>query len=163
MTFTPVNLANGSAPLALTFNMAKTTQFGTAYSPGTITQNGYAAGTFTSIDVDASGVVTANYSNNQSAQIGQIALANFNNLQGLRQLGNTNWAASGDSGVAIMGTAGAGQFGSVQSGALESSNTSDTTAQLVNMIQAQRDYQANAQVLSTDNTLASSLFNAVSR
>jgi flagellar hook protein FlgE len=60
-----------------------------------------------------------------------------------------------------MGTAGVGQFGNIQSGALESSNTSDTTAQLVDMIQAQRDYQANAQVLSTDNTLATTLFNAV--
>ncbi len=161
LAFTPVNLANGSAPLALSVNLTNTTQFGTAYSPGTITQNGFAAGTFSSIDVDSKGVVTANYSNNQSAQIGQLALVNFNNLQGLRQLGNSNWAASGDSGVAIMGSAGVGQFGSVQSGALEGSNTSDTTAQLVNMIQAQRDYQANAQVLSTDSTLASALFNAV--
>ncbi|MFA6230054.1 MAG: flagellar hook protein FlgE [Rhodanobacter sp.] len=161
LAFTPVNLGNGSAPLALTVNLTNTTQFGTGYSPGTINQNGFAAGTFSSIDVDSKGVVTANYSNNQSAQIGQIALANFNNLQGLRQLGNSTWAASGDSGVAIMGSAGVGQFGSVQSGALEGSNTSDTTAQLVNMIQAQRDYQANAQVLSTDSTLASALFNAV--
>ena len=70
---------------------------------------------------------------------------------------------SGDSGVAVMGSAGTGTFGDLQSGALETSNTADTTAQLVNMIQAQRDYQANAQVLSTDNTLASALFNAVSR
>lgn len=163
LAFNPVNLTNGAAPLSLTVNLSNTTQFGTDYSPGTITQNGYAAGTFSSIDVDSKGVVTANYSNNQSAQIGQLALANFNNLQGLRQLGNSTWAASGDSGVAIMGTAGVGQFGSVQSGALEGSNTSDTTGQLVNMIQAQRDYQANAQVLSTDSTLASALFNAVGR
>ncbi|MDE1893914.1 MAG: flagellar hook protein FlgE [Pseudomonadota bacterium] len=161
LTFTPLNLGNGSAPLALTVNLTNTTQFGTAYSPGAITQNGYAAGTFSSIDVNADGIVTANYSNNQSAKIGQLALANFNNLQGLRQLGDSRWASSGDSGVAIMGTAGVGLFGSVQSGALEGSNTSDTTSQLVNMIQAQRDYQANAQVLSTDSTLASALLNAV--
>ena len=63
----------------------------------------------------------------------------------------------------VMGTANTGQFGSIEAGQLESSNTSDTTAQLVNMIQAQRSYQANAQVLSTDNTLSSALFNAVSR
>jgi len=62
-----------------------------------------------------------------------------------------------------MGTAASGQYGTIQSGALEESNTSDTTQQLVDMIQAQRNYQANAQVLSTDNTLASTLFNAVSR
>ncbi|MCT6995112.1 flagellar hook-basal body complex protein, partial [Salmonella enterica subsp. enterica serovar Javiana] len=84
--------------------------------------------------------------NNQSTQIGQVAIANFANVQGLRQMGNTTWAASTDSGPAVMGTASVGQFGSIQSGALESSNTADTTAQLVNMIQAQRDYQANAQV-----------------
>jgi flagellar hook protein FlgE len=163
LPFNPVNLGNGSAPLTLTVNVSKTTQFGTAYSPGTITQNGYEAGTFSSIDIDSKGVVTANYSNNQSAQLGQIALANFANLQGLRQLGKSSWAASGDSGVAVMGTAGAGQFGSVQSGALEGSNTADTTSQLVKMIQAQRDYQANAQVLGTDSTLANALFQAVSR
>lgn len=163
MAFSPVNLGNGSAPLALSVNVSNTTQFGTNYSPGAVTQDGHAAGTFTSIDVDSKGVVTANYSNNQSAQLGQIAMANFPNLQGLRQLGDSSWASSGDSGVPIMGTAGVGQFGSIQSGALESSNTADTTSQLVHMIQAQRDYQANAQVLSTDSTLASTLFQAVSR
>ncbi|MHB1272067.1 MAG: flagellar hook protein FlgE [Rhodanobacter sp.] len=163
LVFNPVNLGNGSNPLALTVNLSNTTQFGDSYAAGAITQNGFTAGTFTSIDIDSKGVVTAKYSNNQSTQVGQIALANFANLQGLRQLGNTEWAASGDSGTAVMGSAGSGQFGSVQSGALESSNTSDTTAQLVNMIKAQRNYQANAQVLGTDNTLAAALFQAVSR
>jgi flagellar hook protein FlgE len=163
MAFGAVNLGNGSAPLTLTLNLAKTTQFGTGYSPGTITQNGFAAGTFSSIDIDSKGVVTANYSNNQTAQLGQVAVANFANLQGLRQIGNNQWAASGDSGVPVMGTAGDGQFGAIQSGALEGSNTADTTSQLVNMINAQRDYQANAQVLSTDSTLANTLFQAASR
>ncbi|TAL86738.1 MAG: flagellar hook protein FlgE [Rhodanobacter sp.] len=163
LVFNPVPLGNGSNPLSLTVNVNNTTQFGTSYSAGAITQNGFAAGTFSSIDIDSKGVVTAHYSNNQSSQVGQIALANFANLQGLNQLGNNNWTASGNSGSAVMGSAGGGQFGSVQSGALESSNTSDTTAQLVDMIKAQRNYQANAQVLGTDNTLASSLFAAVSR
>ncbi|MHA6205486.1 flagellar hook protein FlgE [Dyella soli] len=163
LAFNSVNLGNGSSPLTLSLNVTNTTQFGTAYSAGTIVQNGFEAGTLSNIDIDSKGVVTAHYSNNQSTQIGQVAIANFANVQGLRQLGDTTWAASTDSGVAVMGTASTGQFGTLQSGALESSNTADTTAQLVNMIQAQRDYQANAQVLSTDNTLASALFNAVSR
>jgi flagellar hook protein FlgE len=163
LTFNPVNLGNGSSPLSLTVNVTNTTQFGTAYAAGTVAQNGYEAGTLSKIDINSKGVVTAYYSNNQSTQIGQVAIANFANMQGLRQLGDTTWAASTDSGVPVMGTAGAGQFGTIQAGALESSNTADTTAQLVNMIKAQRNYQANAQVLSTDNTLASSLFNAVSR
>jgi flagellar hook protein FlgE len=163
LNYGAVNLNNGSSPLTLALNVTNTTQFGTAYSAGTIVQNGFEAGTLSNIDIDSKGVVTAYYSNNQSTQIGQVAIANFANAQGLRQMGNTTWAASTDSGSAVMGTASTGQFGTLQSGALESSNTADTTAQLVNMIQAQRDYQANAQVLSTDNTLATALFNAVSR
>ncbi|RDI97716.1 flagellar hook protein FlgE [Dyella solisilvae] len=163
LAFNSVSLGNGSSPMTLSLNVTNTTQFGTAYSAGTITQNGFEAGTLSNIDIDSKGVVTAYYSNNQSTQIGQVAIANFANVQGLRQMGNTTWAASTDSGPAVMGTASSGEFGSLQSGALESSNTADTTSQLVNMIQAQRDYQANAQVLSTDNTLASALFNAVSR
>jgi len=163
LAFNTVTLGNGSSPMTLSLDVTSTTQFGTDFSPGTITQNGFEAGTLSNIDIDSKGVVTAYYSNNQSTQLGQIAMANFSNVQGLRQIGNTSWAASSDSGPAVMGTADAGQFGALQSGALESSNTSDTTAQLVDMIQAQRDYQANAQVLSTDNTLATTLFNAVSR
>ncbi|HEU4669923.1 MAG TPA: flagellar hook protein FlgE [Dyella sp.] len=163
LAFNAVNLGNGSNPLTLSLNVAKTTQFGTDFAAGSIEQNGFEAGTLSNIDIDSKGVVTAYYSNNQSTQLGQIAIANFSNVQGLRQLGNTSWAASGDSGVPQMGTAGVGTFGSLQSGALETSNTSDTTAQLVNMIKAQRNYQANAQVLSTDSTLATTLFNAVGR
>ncbi|MGN6739503.1 flagellar hook protein FlgE [Dyella sp.] len=161
LAFNPINLGNGANPLTLSVNVTNTTQFGTDYSAGSINQNGFEAGTLSNIDIDSKGVVTAYYSNNQSTQLGQIAIANFSNVQGLRQVGNTTWAASGDSGSAVMGAAGTGTFGDLQSGALESSNTADTTAQLVNMIKAQRNYQANAQVLTTDNTLATSLFNAV--
>lgn len=161
LAFNPINLGNGANPLTLSVNVTNTTQFGTDYSAGAINQNGFEAGTLSNIDIDSKGVVTAYYSNNQSTQLGQIAIANFSNVQGLRQVGGTTWAASGDSGSAVMGAAGTGTFGDLQSGALESSNTADTTAQLVNMIKAQRNYQANAQVLTTDNTLATSLFNAV--
>jgi flagellar hook protein FlgE len=163
LAFNPVNLGNGSSPLTLSLNVTNITQFGTDYSAAPIIQNGFEAGTLSGLDIDEKGVVTATYSNNQSTQIGQVAIANFANVQGLRQLGNTTWVASTDSGPATMGTANSGEFGTIESGELESSNTADTTAQLVDMIQAQRNYQANAQVLSTDNTLASSLFNAVSR
>lgn len=97
LAFNAVNFGNGANPLTMTVNLSKTTQFGTDYSAGTIDKNGNEAGTFTSIDVDSKGVVTANYSNNTTVAIGQIALANFANTQGLRQLGNTTWAASSDS------------------------------------------------------------------
>ncbi|MGC1549922.1 MAG: flagellar hook protein FlgE [Rhodanobacter sp.] len=164
LTFTPVQPTNGATfPASMTVNFTNTTQFGTAYAAGAINQNGYQAGSLSSVAINNNGIVTANYSNGQTAQLGQVAMANFANLQGLNQMGNTSWTASTDSGTAVMGTANSGQFGEIQSGSLESSNTSDTTGQLVDMIQAQRDYQANAQVLSTDNTLASTLFNAVSR
>jgi len=163
LAFGAVNLGNGSAPMTLTLDMTNTTQFGTSYAAGQIAQNGSEAGTLSNVDIDSNGVVTAYYSNNQSAQLGQVALANFANPQGLRQAGNDIWTASGDSGVAVMSASGVGQFGTIKAGALEASNTADTTAQLVDMIKAQRDYQANAQVLSTDNTMASSLMNAVSR
>ena len=161
--FNPVSYANGANPQTLSINFGKTTQYGTGYAAGTISQDGYTAGALSSIDIDSAGIVTANYSNGQSSKIGQLAMANFQNLQGLRQLGSASWMSSTDSGTAVMGTAASGQYGTIQSGALEESNTSDTTQQLVDMIQAQRNYQANAQVLSTDNTLASTLFNAVSR
>jgi flagellar hook protein FlgE len=164
LSFTPGATGNGATfPANLTVDVTNTTQFGTDFASGAVSQNGFQAGTLTSVDIGSDGVVTANYSNGQTSQIAQVAMANFANLGGLRQLGNTTWAASTDSGQAVLGVASAGQFGSLISGALESSNTSDTTAQLVDMIQAQRDYQANAQVLSTDNTLATALFNAVSR
>ena len=161
--FNPVTYGNGANAQALSINFGKTTQYGTGYAAGTISQDGYTAGALSSIDIDSAGIVTANYSNGQSSKIGQLAMANFQNLQGLRQLGSASWMSSTDSGTAVMGTAASGQYGTFQSGALEESNTSDTTQQLVDMIQAQRNYQANAQVLSTDNTLASTLFNAVSR
>jgi len=105
--------------------------------------------------------VTAYYSNGQSSQLGQVAIANFTDPQGLSQLGNTSWAATSASGSASMGTAGTGQTLSIQSGALETSNTSDTTAQLVDMIQAQQDYEANSQMLSTSDSLAQTLIQAV--
>jgi flagellar hook protein FlgE len=157
----PATVIQGQSGVSVTVNVTNTTQFGTDYSAGAIDQNGFEAGTLSNIDIDSKGVVTAYYSNNQSSEIGQIAVANFSNLQGLRQVGDTTWALSSDSGSAVMGSAGTGQFGDIQAGALEASNTSDTTAQLVNMIKAQRNYQANAQVLTTDNTLATALFNAV--
>ncbi|MHC1480564.1 flagellar hook protein FlgE [Frateuria aurantia] len=159
-SYTP---SDGASAMSITLNFSGTTQYGTAYSAGTITQNGYEAGSLSSIDIGDDGIVTANYSNGQSSEVGQLAMANFTNEQGLAQVGDDDWKATTDSGQAIMGTADSGQFGNLESGALESSTTSDTTAQLVAMIQAQQAYQANAQVLSTDNTLSSDLMTAISR
>ena len=157
--FPAVTVSPGSDPLQVNLDMSKATQFGNTYGVTAINQDGYPTGTLSGIDVSAEGIVQAKYSNGQTTSLGQLAMAQFSNEQGLRQLDNTNWAASFDSGTPIMGAAANGTFGAVQSGALEASNTADLTAQLVNMIKAQRNYQANAQVISTDNQLTQTIIN----
>ncbi|HEX2518282.1 MAG TPA: flagellar hook protein FlgE [Castellaniella sp.] len=159
LSFPAVSVSPGADPMQLTLDMSKATQFGNAYAASAINPDGYPTGILSSIDVSREGVVQAKYSNGQSTALGQLAMAQFSNEQGLRQLDNTNWAASFDSGTPIMGAAGNGTFGGVQAGALEASNTADLTAQLVNMIKAQRNYQANAQVISTDNQLTQTIIN----
>ena len=104
------------------------------------------------MSISSTGVVSANYSNGQTTVLGQVAMANFANPQGLQQLGNATWAQTYASGSAIPGAAGGSDFGNLQSGALESSNV-DLTQQLVDMMNAQRNYQANSQVISTDDQL----------
>jgi flagellar hook protein FlgE len=164
LTFTPTQPTNGATfPATMTVNVTNTTQFGTAYAPGTINQNGFEAGVLENVEIGTNGIVTAIYSNNQTTQLGQIAVANFANLQGLQQVGNNQWVATQASGTAVLGTASTGQYGDIEQGQLETSNTSDTTTQLVNMIQAQQNYQANSQMLGTVNTLDQALFQAVSR
>jgi flagellar hook protein FlgE len=159
LAFPAVNVSPGSNPMQLTLDMTKATQFGNTYAASAINPDGYPTGILSSIDVSSEGVVQAKYSNGQTSSLGQLALAQFSNQQGLRQLNNTNWAASYDSGTPVMGAAGNGTYGVVQSGALEASNTSDLTAQLVNMIKAQRNYQANAQVIQADNKLTQTIIN----
>lgn len=157
LNFSPVTVTPGANPITLTMDMSKATQFGSTFATGAVNQDGYPAGQLSNIDISPDGIVSAMFSNGQSVPLGQLAMANFANLQGLRQIGNTSWAESYESGQAIRGTAGGGQFGSIQSGALESSNTSDLTSQLVNMIKEQRNYQANAQVISTDAKMISTV------
>ncbi len=154
----PAYTIPGANPLTLSVNMASATQYGNTFSVASITQDGFASGKLSGISVDPTGVVSAQYSNGQSTSLGQIALTNFKNPQGLQKLGNTMWGETFNSGQAIRGSAGTGDFGQIQSGALETSNV-DLTAQLVNMIQAQRNYQANAQVISTDDRITQAIIN----
>lgn len=153
--FTPDNGAN---PLDLSFSYAETTQYGSSFGVSALRQDGYATGRLTGIDVDASGIVLARYTNGQSVPLGQVALARFDNPQGLQQLGNTNWGETFASGQPVLGVAGSSNFGAVQSGALEASNV-DLTEQLVNMITAQRNYQANAQMISTADAITQTIIN----
>jgi flagellar hook protein FlgE len=149
----------GAAPLNLSVDMSKVTQFGDTYTTSAVTNDGYASGTFSKIDVAKDGSVSAVYSNGVSKPLGQMAIATFANNQGLAQLNDTNWVATSESGQPVRGVANSGDVGTVVAGSLESSNTADLTAQLVNMIKAQRNYQANAQVISTDNTLTQTIIN----
>jgi len=158
LNFPGFNPGDGAAPLNTTFNFAQSTQFGGGFGVTSITQNGFATGQLSTVSIDATGVVSAVYTNGRSTQLGQLALANFPDPQGLKQLGDTNWAETFSSGTHISGTAGSAGFGSVQSGALEASNV-DLTTELVNMITAQRAFQANAQVITTSNQLSQTVIN----
>ena len=150
--------ASGAAPITLSANMLTSTQYGSTFSVNTLKQDGFTSGRLSSIDVDTSGVVFARYTNGRSQPLGQVALSNFANPQGLRQLGDTTWGETFTSGDPIRGSAGTSSFGLIQSGALESSNV-DLTAQLVNMITAQRNFQANAQMISTADQVTQTIIN----
>jgi len=150
--------ATGAAPLTMNFSFAKTTQFGGNFAVTAVQQDGFTTGQLTGINVDSTGVVQAQFTNGRSVDLGQIALANFANPQGLAQLGAATWAATNESGAAVNGVAGNSGFGSLQSGSLEESNV-DTTAALVEMITAQRDFQANAQMIQTENQVTQSIIN----
>ncbi len=144
---------DGAATMNMTFNFSNSTQFGTQFGVNSIIQNGYTTGQLSTVSIDPTGVVSAVYTNGRSTQLGQLAIANFPNPQGLQQLGNTNWAQTFSSGTAVQGTAGSAGFGTIQSGALESSNV-DLTTELVSMITEQRAFQANAQVITTADQLS---------
>jgi flagellar hook protein FlgE len=156
ITFPAYTPATGAAPMNLTFNFAGTTQDGSTFGVTANSQNGYTTGTLTGINIDSSGVVQARFTNGNSVNLGQIAMANFPNPQGLQQLGNQSWAQTYASGAPVSGTAGQAGLGTIQSGALEESNV-DITAQLVNMITAQRDFQANAQMVTTDDQITQTI------
>lgn len=147
---------NGANPITLTINMTGTTQYGSQFGVNTITQDGYSTGQLTAISVDGTGIVSAKYTNGRSLELGQLAISNFPDPQGLAPLGNSNWSETFASGAVIHGTAESANLGSVQSGALESSNV-DLTKELVNMIVAQRAFQANAQMITTNDQITQTI------
>jgi len=121
-------------------------------------QNGYKPGDLVSYQINDDGTVVGNYSNEQTQLLGQIVLANFANNEGLASEGDNVWTATQSSGVALLGTAGTGTFGTLTNGALEASNT-DLSKELVNMIVAQRNYQSNAQTIKTQDQILNTLVN----
>jgi flagellar hook protein FlgE len=150
--------ATGAAPINMTFDFGSTTQFGQNFTVNAATQDGFTTGRLIGMDIDSSGVVQARFTNGRSNALGQIALVNFANPQGLQQLGDTSWAETFASGQALRGQAGNSGFGLLQAGALEASNV-DITEQLVNMITAQRNFQANAQMISTADSITQTIIN----
>ena len=150
--------ATGAQALNMTFDFSNTTQYGGNFGVTAVQQNGFTTGQLTGISVDQTGVVQARFTNGRSVNLGQVALANFANSQGLQQLGNATWAATNNSGAAVNGVAGNSGYGSIQSGSLEESNV-DTTSALVNMITAQRDFQANSEMIKTEDQVTQSIIN----
>jgi flagellar hook protein FlgE len=150
--------ATGAAAMSMTFDFSKTTQYGDRFSVNAVTQDGFTTGRLIGMDIDSTGVIQARFTNGRSTPLGQVALANFENPQGLQQLGDTNWAETFGSGSALKGQAGNSGFGLIQSGALEASNV-DITSQLVNMITAQRNFQANAQMIQTADAITQTIIN----
>lgn len=152
------NPNNPPAPFTVKVDLSACTQFGTKFAVTEQTQNGYTAGQLTGVEVGADGTIVTSYSNGVSRPEAQIALATFRNTQGLADIGNNLWTETYESGAATVGDPASGPFGSLRGGALEDSNV-DLTAELVNMMTAQRAYQANAQTIKTQDQVFSTLVN----
>ena len=153
--------AAGAATLPIVgvaLNVSGATQYGSPFGITSISQDGYAPGQLTGINVESDGVLMAQYSNGQSKPAGQLELANFRNPQGLVPQGGNSWAKSYTSGDPVLGAPGNGNLGVLQAGALEESNI-DLTGELVSLITAQRIYQANAQTIKTQDQVMQTLVN----
>ena len=153
-----IPLTNGSNPLSVVHDFANntTTQYSAGFAVNTLDPNGFSTGRLTGLDISEEGVFRAIFSNGVSTPLGQTALAFFPNSQGLKNNGSASWTESVESGSVITGIANTGRFGLIQSGALETSNV-DLTSQLVNLITAQRNFQANARSIETSNAITDTI------
>jgi len=156
-TLTATNPSSAAAQ-TISFNFSSTSQFGGQLRVNSLTQDGFASGRLSGFSTSPDGTILGRYTNGQSRPLGQIALANFTNPQGLQPLGNNSWAETSASGGALIGVPGSSSLGVLQSSATEDSNV-DLTAELVNMITAQRVYQANAQTIKAQDAVLQTLVN----
>ncbi len=156
--FTIPNTTGGANPQNLTLNLTGTTQYGGQDGVNNLAQDGFASGTLTTFTIGADGKLTGNYSNGQTATLGQIVLANFNNPNGLVSIGGNQYIETAQSGVPQISAPGSTNHGTLQGSSLENSNV-DLTSELVNLITAQRNYQANAQTIKTQQTVDQTLIN----
>ncbi|MBP8772991.1 MAG: flagellar hook protein FlgE [Aeromonadaceae bacterium] len=144
------NGADGTQTFSIDFDHI--TQYASAFSVSSLSQDGSTVGQLTKVDIGSNGLVSATYSNGTTVNLGMVAMAKFSNPQGLTQIGDTSWKQSLDSGEAVPSQAGIGTVGSIQSSALEASNT-NLSSELVDLITAQRNYQANSRALEVNSTL----------
>lgn len=155
---TATALNNGSNGLNFQMYFDKSTQFGSPYNVNTLTQDGYTDGILTGVSVSKEGVVQGRYSNGQSRNVAKVVLSTFTNPQGLQPLGDNRWAESFGSGQPLTNGPGQGNTGFLQAAAVEDSNV-DLTSELVNLITAQRNYQANAQTVKAQDTIMQTIVN----
>lgn len=161
-TFIMASIPGGSNGQPLTnvrVNLSPTTEYAGKYSVTDLSGGGYAPGNLTDFLIEADGTVKARYTNGQSKAVARVQLADFRNLNGLQAVGSNEWKATNASGDPLpLGAPGSGVYGLLQSGALEESNV-DLTGELINMIVAQRTYQANAQTIKTEDQILQTLVN----
>jgi flagellar hook protein FlgE len=151
-------LASGAGDLIFDLDMTNFTQYGSQFGVNSVSQDGFASGRLAGLSVADDGTIQGRYTNSQSKVLGQVALAYFANSNGLQAVGNNLWVDSAEAGQAVIGAPGSGVLGGVQSGAVEESNV-DLTAELVNLIVAQRMYQANAQTVRAQDQILQTLVN----
>lgn len=151
-------VTTGAAALSISIDVSSATQFGSTFGVNSMTQDGYTSGRLSGLSISAEGVIQGRYSNGQSRNLGQIVLANFANPNGLQSLGGNQWTETAGSGQPLVGSPNSGSLGVLQSAAVEESNI-DLTGELVNMITAQRNYQANAQSIKTQDAIMQTLVN----
>lgn len=154
--FTPGSGGQAMA-IAVDHGIATTQQSG-GFTRATIEQDGFPTGQLESIAVDSAGTMRASFTNGEIQTLGKVAVAMFSNPQGLKQIGDASYVVTPDSGVALTGEAGRNGIGSILSGSLERSNV-DLTIELVGLIAAQRNFQANAKAMETDTTLLQTIIN----
>ena len=150
----------GAAAMSIDVDISNFTQLGTDFAVNQVTQNGFPPGSLTGVQITENGILQALYSNGQTQVQGQLVLADFPNENGLIPLGDSLWQSSFASGNPLVGTPGQGIMGTLESGALEQSNV-DISSQLVRLIEAQSNYQANAKTIETSNNLTQTLMNII--
>ena len=158
ITYDSFNPITGGVAQTIKLDLAGTTQQSSPFSVNARTTDGASVGELAGVSVDKQGIVSANYSNGQTVALGKVALANFANPTGLRQTGNSYWSSTGISGSAALGAANENGFGSLSAGTLEGSNV-DITEELVDLIAAQRNFQANAKALDINGQISQTIFN----